>query len=90
MSEINESKMKAIFMDTAVKTLMNARPGLYADFVSMVSSPGVKEKSKAFDLDYALTIKTLWYGTDNFVWYICDKGDSDICIATSCKPVPNN
>lgn len=29
MSEINESNMKAILMDMAVKMLMNARPGLY-------------------------------------------------------------
>ena len=86
--------MKEISIDEARKHLMDARPGLYAGFVSgWAYDENIISKSSAYKSKNhsAVIIKTFrGYGSNPLVWYICDTGNSDMASAHAEVTKNNN
>jgi GNAT superfamily N-acetyltransferase len=74
--------MVRITINEAKKRLMNAYPGLYADFVSDLNGTNSILQSCAYESYGSVIVKTFrYYGSEILVWYICDVGNSDMTSA---------
>ena len=69
--------MVVLEWNNAVKCLALAAPGLYADLLC-----DLKEgRDCAFQSHGAVIIKTVWYGSERYIWYLCDTGLCDMAVA---------
>lgn len=69
--------MVVLEWNNAVKCLALAAPGLYADLLC-----DLKEgRDCAFQSHGAVIIKTVWYGSERYIWYLCDTGRCDMAAA---------
>lgn len=73
--------MIEITINEAMKNLMGSCPGLYADFVIDFSDVSIASISSAYKCGDAIAIKTLWSNSNEYIWYICDTGDSNMDLA---------
>lgn len=69
--------MVVLEWNNAVKCLALAVPGLYADLLC-----DLKEgRDCAFQSHGAVIIKAVWYGSERYIWYLCDTGRCDMAAA---------
>jgi RimJ/RimL family protein N-acetyltransferase len=72
--------MNEITVNEAKIRLTDASPSMYAEIVSDFRYERVSEKSSAYECHGAIILKW-WTEDSDYIWYICDLGDSDVISA---------